>query len=574
MDTASGYRQVIKPALINGVVMRRMVAVLILLVCVVQCGAIRIIEFCPDPYLHDDADEYLILSGTGSLDGITVSDGEGGFRFPLGTMINGKVTIARDAIAFNKTHNRMPDYEWYDYSPVVTDVISGDKLRMANSRDELMVYDHGALIQTVSWPKDVKPREGQVHYLEDGVWDQRPLLLGQSRFLIKAYKNVTVTTFVSPDNSNKVFLQAVASANRTIHVNVYEFSSQVMAQALTDAHERGIDVSILVEGGPVGGISPEEKAVIWMMNQSGIPVYQMTAVGGQKAPYRFDHAKYLVIDNRAVLLTSENFKVSGFPPEGTRGNRGWGVYLEDTETAQYFEDVFLSDIRSPGSIPISGTQGAPEPPSSVPYIPEFSSRRFLGATVTPVISPDTSYVIHDLLNSAQGTIDIEQAYITNESAYALNPYLATAINASRRGVHVRVLLDAYWYNIEDEKDNDEMAALINHIGIIEKIPLEAKCADLESNNLEKVHNKGVIVDNRSVLVSSINWNANSPNFNREAGVIIENMEVAQYFKEVFEDDWQPVRHTTARNFDYLKIAGLVVVVGGLITLYIWRRRRI
>ena len=137
--------------------MRRTVAALILLVCVVQCGAVRIIEFCPDPYLHDDADEYLVLSGTGSLDGITVSDGEGGFRFPPGTMINGEVTIARDAIAFNKTHTRMPDYEWYDYSPVVPDVISGDKLRMANSRDELMVYDHGALIQTVSWPKDVKP---------------------------------------------------------------------------------------------------------------------------------------------------------------------------------------------------------------------------------------------------------------------------------------------------------------------------------------------------------------------------------------------------------------------------------
>ena len=554
--------------------MRRTVAALILLVCVVQCGAVRIIEFCPDPYLHDDADEYLVLFGTGSLDGITVSDGEGGFRFPLGTIINGKITIARDAIAFNTTHTRMPDYEWYNYSPRVPDVISGDKLRMANSRDELMVYDHGALIQTVSWPKDVKPREGQVHYLEDGVWDRRPLLLGQSRFLTKAYKNVTVTTFVSPDNSNKVFLQAVASANRTVHVNVYEFSSRVMAQALTDAHERGVDVSILVEGGPVGGISPEEKAVIWTMNQSGIPVYQMTAAGGQKAPYRFDHAKYLVIDNRAVLLTSENFKTSGFPSEGTRGNRGWGVYLEDTETARYFDDVFLSDIRGPGSIPVAGTQGAFESPSSVPYTPEFSSRRFAGATVTPVLAPDTSYVIHDLLNSAQGTIDIEQAYITNESAYTLNPYLATAINASRRGVHVRVLLDAYWYNIEDEKDNDEMAALINQIGITEKIPLEARCADLESNNLEKIHNKGVIVDNRSVLVSSINWNSNSPNFNREAGVIIENTEAAQYFKEVFEDDWQPVRHTPARNSDYLKIAGLVAVVAVLIIFYFWRRRRI
>jgi len=42
-----------------------------------------------------------------------------------------------------------------------------------------------------------------------------------------------------------------------------------------------------------------------------------------------------------------------------------------------------------------------------------------------------------------------------------------------------VLLDSYWFNIEDEKDNDEMVSLINRIGISEHIPLEARCADLE-----------------------------------------------------------------------------------------------
>ena len=141
-------------------------------------------------------------------------------------------------------------------------------------------------------------------------------------------------------------------------------------------------------------------------------------------------------------------------------------------------------------------------------------------------------------------------------------------------MHVRVLLDAYWYNVEDEKDNDEMAALINHIAVADGIPLEGRCADLESNNLEKIHNKGVIVDNRSVLVSSINWNSNSPNFNREAGVIIEHPDIAGYFKEVSEDDWQPIRPKASQNLDYLKIAGLVVIILCLAVVFIWRQRRI
>ena len=157
----------------------------------------------------------------------------------------------------------------------------------------------------------------------------------------------------------------------------------------------------------------------------------------------------------------------------------------------------------------------------------------------PVIAPDTSYQITDLLDSAEESIEIEQAYIKNETPLTLNPYLSSAINASRRGVHVRVLLDSYWFNVEGPNDNDEMAALINRIGTSEHIPLEAKCIDLSVSQLEKIHNKGVIVDDKRVLVSSINWNTNSPNFNREAGVIIDHPGAAEYFRRVFEDDWSP-----------------------------------
>jgi phosphatidylserine/phosphatidylglycerophosphate/cardiolipin synthase-like enzyme len=138
---------------------------------------------------------------------------------------------------------------------------------------------------------------------------------------------------------------------------------------------------------------------------------------------------------------------------------------------------------------------------------------------------------------------------------------------------VRVLLDSYWYNIEEESDNDEMAALINRIAAAEGLPLEARTADIESNNLEKIHNKGVIVDDKSVLVSSINWNTNSPNFNREAGVIIGHPGVARYFKDVFEDDWQPVRGGASQRTDYLRIAGLIAVLACLVALFWWKQRR-
>jgi len=546
---------------------------LLLIAGMVQAStSVRITEFCPDPYLHDDMDEYLVLSGNGSLDGITVSDGRGGFRFPPGTRISGFLTIARSGPAFAQSHGQLPDFEWLDYSPVVPNVINGDPLRLANTGDELLLYEGSELIQRVAWPKDVKPREGQVHYFENGAWDPRPLMIGQSRFAPAIFHNVTVTTFVSPDCSSEMFTYAVDHASDEILLNVYEFSSPAMADSLLSAQGRGVDVAVLLEGGPVGGISPEEKSAIWRMNSGGIPVHQMVADKGVHPPYRFDHAKYLVIDHRAVLLTSENFKYSGFPPAGFNSNRGWGVYLEDPALAGYFSTVYRTDFNGPSVIPVNGSSGDPEPAPSVKHAVEFTPAHFSGATVRPVIAPDTSSQIIDLIQSANTSIEIEQAYITNETPLTLNPYLATAINASRRGVHVRVLLDSYWYNIEDEKDNDEMAALINRIGTTEQIPLEARCADLAASNLEKIHNKGVIVDGQRVLVSSINWNSNSPNFNREAGVIIDHQAVARYFLTVFEDDWNGTVTSPEPKTDYLKIVMVIAVI--LLLLIIYYRRHI
>jgi phosphatidylserine/phosphatidylglycerophosphate/cardiolipin synthase-like enzyme len=539
------------------------------------CGGagatILITEFCPDPYLQDDADEYIVLSGTGLLDGITISDGRGGFRFPEGTRIDGSLVIARSGPAFLESHGFLPDFEWLDYSPDMPDVIRGDALRLANAGDTLMVYENGVLVQSVTWPGDVRPREGQIHYLDEGVWDRRPLMMGQSRFEPVIYHNVTVTVFVSPDASLETFLSAIDSADREILVNIYEFSHPLVTESLVAARDRNVAVTLLAEGGPVGGISQEEKAALNRLNRSGIAVYAMSPQPGGHAPYRYDHAKYMVIDKKAVLVTSENFKFSGFPPKCITGNRGWGVIAEDEGLAGYFRDLFATDVGGPAIQPYAGEPGTMEFPTAGQYAPEFYPQTFTGATVRPVIAPDTSSGISEMIRSATTSIEIEQAYITNESETQLNPYLADAINASRRGVKVRVILDSFWYNTEGPADNDEMVTLINTIARHEGLPLEARLADLSMSGIEKVHNKGVIVDDTRVLVSSINWNSNSPNFNREAGLIIDHPQVAMYFKQVFDDDWAPAVRGRDDSPDVVRIAIVILVI--FILFFAWYRRR-
>ncbi len=94
-----------------------------------------------------------------------------------------------------------------------------------------MLYQNGLLIQRVSWPDDVKPREGQIHYLDNGTWDIRPLMIGQSRFSPGVFRNVSITTFVSPDCSGDMISYALNQASDEVLLNVYELSSPSMADS-------------------------------------------------------------------------------------------------------------------------------------------------------------------------------------------------------------------------------------------------------------------------------------------------------------------------------------------------------
>ncbi|WP_298667123.1 phospholipase D-like domain-containing protein [uncultured Methanofollis sp.] len=540
--------------------MRTAIVILLLALFAGTAGAFQIVAFCPDTYLTGEPDEYFVLEGSGSPGGIEVTDGEGSVRFPEGSTVNGRVVVAREAAGYLRAHGSLPDYEVVGTDATVPDMLRRGDFRLANQKDSITLIVGGAVVQEVGWPEDVAARQGQVHTLVDGGWDPRPFFIGQSDFAPRTFENVTVTLFVSPDCSYEVLSEAVASARERIDVNVYEFTHPGIAEMLAGAAGRGVDVSVLVEGGPVGGISAEEKGVARMLADHGVTVMMMETAGDAHARYRFDHAKYMVVDGRGVLVTSENFKESGIPETGEWGNRGWGAWVEDAGVAGYFAEVYRADCTGGDIVPAPQGGGLAETGGGG-YEVRFAPETVHGARVTPVLAPDTSGLVRQMIAGAEERVLIEQAYITNSTVGGANRYLAEAINASRRGVAVQVLLDSAWFNVEGEKDNDEMAAWINGLARREGIPMEARCIDLAAAGLEKVHTKGVVVDNRSVLVSSINWNDNSPDFNREAGVIIEHPAAAAYFARTFAADWEAgTRAGGDAGFDYRIIAALGVVV--------------
>ncbi|ARU63158.1 hypothetical protein CBW65_20860 [Tumebacillus avium] len=418
---------------------------------------------------------------------------------------------------------------------------------------------------------------------------------GQSRFGAPTYSYAgTIQPYSSPDNSFATLANLINSATTSIDLNVYEFQSLQLLDVIKNALARGVNVRVFLEGQPVGGLVDDSKYVSQQIVNAGGQVRYIISdtSNGIYKRYRFDHAKYAIVDGKSVFTQSENWKSTGVPYNQNYGNRGWGIIVNDTQTAQFFSGIFNSDWNtlSKDSFPYTANNtkyGAPaggfKPDTSTPptgsYAGGFKSKAVNGEfRVTPIFAPDSTYLqqnsIIGLARQAQDTLLVEQLYIhkhwgtTSSGSVETTPdiYLEEVIDAGRRGVKVRVLLDSAFLDASDPRDNQYTVQYINGIAAAEGLDMQAKLIDLPAVGIEKIHNKGMIADSNKSLISSINWSDNSPSNNREAGVIVENTEVAAYYESLFWHDWtggaQSWNPETAKGTANIQINEVMYQTGG------------
>jgi len=143
-----------------------------------------------------------------------------------------------------------------------------------------------------------------------------------------------------------------------------------------------------------------------------------------------------------------------------------------------------------------------------------------------------------MLATARDRLSIEAFYVEEAWRNGTNPFLAAAFEAAGRGVSVRILVDGSWSSVEaDSGTNDDVVARINRAAKDGRLPLEARLLE-PRGSIERLHNKGIVVDGRQVLVSSLNWGLGSATENREIGVIVEDPELAGRFEAAFDADWE------------------------------------
>ncbi|MBN2330387.1 MAG: hypothetical protein JXC85_01100 [Candidatus Aenigmarchaeota archaeon] len=350
-----------------------------------------------------------------------------------------------------------------------------------------------------------------------------------------------VETFVSPDSGYQAMFDFLDGSGASIALATYTFSSPEIMDKLLEKRAEGVAVDVLVEKSPAGGVSDAEEAILCTLAGHGIPVHLYDG------PARYMHAKYVIRDGSSVLVTSENMGTTGFSPGGDYGNRGWGAIVHDEPIAEALHAIFEEDKGF--SLPFEcGLDNftVPRWGSGGGYRPVFGRELYYGQEVKLIAAPESLDGLLSLIVSANSSVSVEQYYayqhwgsVKHDTVdTAPNPLLEALIDRARHGISVRVLLDSTYFNMDEEKgvSNLHTIAYLNSIGEGEGIPLEAKAIDLDKSGLAKAHNKGLVIDGETALVSSINWNENSVMSNREVGLLISG-ESAGYYARAFEHDW-------------------------------------
>ena len=364
-------------------------------------------------------------------------------------------------------------------------------------------------------------------------------IFGQSYFEDDAFLPITfedvmnITAFSFPESNYKVLIDYINSATSEIDIEIYAITHPVVLKALNDAFKRNssLVMNVILDKKALG-LQQGNIYTAYNLTQAGA-----TVVWSNSTEYDFTHAKFAIFDRKTVLIDSGNWAASTLAK-----NREWIVVIKDPNVVNYFLDVFSYDfsIATPYDETTDGTGKASTTYTSLKE--DTNAQTFVeSAKVKPVLSPDTSeQLIRALIKSANETLEVQEPYIRKYWDVNISPLVEDLIDAAQRGVQVRVILG------DNGTKNFETAQYLIQYGIAVAV-YEPTGGDM--------HNKGMIVDGKIVLICSINWSETSVRENREAGVIIENKNITQYYLALFNDDWNKADH-----FSYNDTAGPSIYV--------------
>ncbi|WP_234818698.1 phospholipase D-like domain-containing protein [Sinorhizobium fredii] len=369
-----------------------------------------------------------------------------------------------------------------------------------------------------------------------------------------------VVCHVGPDAGWPTLRPFLEATEKTLSVAMYDFNADYIAKTFIETISgRGVKAVLTWDDSMT---TPETaiRARLKVALKEGLDGWIVKC----GANYRFAsayHEKVAVRDSSAFWLSSGNWSLRSQPDidpianptaaKGmySKGNREWHVIVEDAQLSAVFERYIAHDRdgskeeaeagedeavldRRPQErmpdlfVPIETVIGGFDLAASIadPVAPALLPTSARAFEVQPVLTPD-NYLkrLVELIGSAQRSLYLQFAYINYSEAAKDEPFREM----------LKLLADISY------RSGFDLRIILGSNGATDKI---RKLAEIGFNDKVfrtqgNVHNKGIIVDGTTVLISSTNWSGDGVLRNRDAGVIIYDAEVAGFYRDVFLSDW-------------------------------------
>ncbi len=484
--------------------------------------------------------EFVIISNVGQhvhdLGGLTVTDGEGFLTIPAGTTLppGGELVIASGKQTFLDMEGRR--------LLLISDMERRGSFILADRGDWVHVMDGDMVIDTFvygdvdrllpGWDGPPFPKLGRCSMAvripgvdTDTRHDWYVSVPGRSNFPVTDHL-AEVHGFTFPEDGFSTIMRELLSARHSISVSLYYLDNMSVMALLADMARSGVRVDVLIEGAPVGGINERTASRLMAMAEAGCDIRLLRSADGYKR-YDYMHAKYAVIDDVKVVVTSENWRTSAF-----ESNRGWGAVSYSSSLAAFMMDLFRSDrdAERHDSHCLRTYYSYLQPQTLIPFIPELNhSVGTHMAIITPIIGPDhgdgwLKALLDDSLERAYS----QQFYVQPTWVHGDNP-LRWMRDAGDRGVDSRLLLDSTFMGDSQGRNTLVAASFDAWQGCQGRLWDGGRPYSLQ-------HNKGLVIDDTAV-VSSFNWVDASFQKNRELAFLIRSEVVAESFATFFQEDW-------------------------------------
>jgi competence ComEA-like helix-hairpin-helix protein len=413
-------------------------------------------------------------------------------------------------------------------------------------------------------------------------YNQRPAPLPQDP-LVQVYLNHSESSaYKEPyrqhtrlgDNLEKQIVDAIDQAKSTVDIAVQELRLPAIAKALVDRQKAGIKVRIILENSysrpwsnftsaeiskldkrerqrynefrqfvdinQDNHLTPEEinqRDALVILQNAKIPWLDDQADGS--AGSSLMHHKFVIVDNRIVVITSANFTLSDtfgdFTNSSSLGNANNLLQIDSPELASLFTEEFnIMWGDGPGGKPDSrfGLQKPIRSPKTIAFGKTQITVQFSPTSPTQSWSNSSNGLIGKTLDSATKSIDMA-LFVFSEQR------LANILeNRHQQSVQIRALIEPQFaYRPYSEALDMMGVALSNKCKYeVDNHPWQNPITTVGVPSLAKgdlLHHKFGVIDSQTVITGSHNWSEAANSGNDETLLVIENPTVTAHYVREF-----------------------------------------